>query len=153
MSEAQPIDFVDELLADISQLEQRIEELEAQLDRVDQLEDRVDEVDARTDMLELVDETDNMNAKQRSITLLQHLHAKASRRQERGQRAAATMDRDQAEDALHYPDLHRTTFFDDMERCARLVDDDAVCTYSDGELTLDLTKGQLDAAYKSTGGT
>lgn len=152
MQDGQSVDYVDQLLADISQLEDRVEELETALARVDDLEARVDDVDRRTDMLELVNETDNMDAKQRSITLLQHLHAKAESRRKRGQQPAATLTRDQAEDALHYPDLHRTTFFDDMERCARLVDDEAVCNYADGELMLDLTNGDLDAAHKSTGG-
>lgn len=147
--------LVDEVIGDIATIEARLEELEAQNEqkdeRIEELESKVEDLDQRTDMLQLVEEADSLDGEQRSVTLLQHLHRKAKRDEERGRKASAVIDRTDAEEALHYPDLDRTTFYDDMRRCVRLVDNEDVCRYEGGEVVLDLTGGDLDPRF-TTGG-
>lgn len=147
--------LVDEVIGDIVDLESRLDALESENEtkdeRIAELEQKVAELDQRTDMLQLVAEADELDGKQRSVTLLQHLHRKAKADEQRGRKASAVIDRASAEEALHYPDLDRTTFYDDMRRCVRLVDNEAMCHYSGGELTLDLTAGELSPQFRTGG--
>lgn len=129
----------------LSSIWDTIEELQ---EENEQLRERVDELDSRTDLLQLVENSDDLNGEQRSIILLQHLQKAAQRARERGQPAQASVDRDQAERALQYPDVERTTIYRDMERAARLVGNDDVCWYESrghGEtwLKLDLEAGEI----------
>jgi len=116
-------------------------------ERIAQLEDEVKRLDARTDLLEIVESADQMDARQRAVTLVQHLHRAAKARERRDEPPAATVNRDEAEEALHFPDVERTTIYRDMERAARLVGDDDVLEYADGELRLDLDAGTLPGRY------
>lgn len=120
------------------------EELEAELEerdrRLDDLRQQVARVDRRTDMLEFVEHADEATGRQRSVALLLHLKREA----EAGAGLdTASVDREAAERALHRPDVDRTTIYDDMRRAARLVDNEAVCAYTDGTLRLDLEQGEL----------
>ncbi|WP_228841775.1 hypothetical protein [Haloarcula sp. CBA1127] len=129
--------------------EQRAElgdELAARDDRIDELETEIARLDARTDILEVVENADKMSGKQRAVTLVQHLHRAAKTRERRDEPPAATVDRDEAEEALHYPNIDRTTVYRDMERAARLIDSDAL-QYTNGELRLDLDSGSLPRKY------
>jgi len=129
--------------------EQRAElrdELEARDERINELEAEVARLDARTDILEVVENADKMSGKQRAVTLVQHLHRASKARERRDDPPAATIDRDEAEEALHYPNIDRTTIYRDMERAARLIDSDAL-QYTNGELRLDLDAGSLPRKY------
>lgn len=138
-------DELDTLRAEREELAERVDELEQELREV---RTDVDRLDARTDMLELVEQANEMNATQRAATLLQHLARAARRQHDRGGDRRAAVNRDEAEEALHYPDVERTTIYRDMERVARLVGDETICWYADGELRLDLEAGDLPAQYR-----
>jgi len=132
------------LYKDIAALEERVEELEAQLAQVEALRDRVDEIDARTDIMQLVEDSDDLDGEARSIRLLQHMQRKASR----NNLSRISLTRDQADEALHYPDVDRTTIYSDMRRCTRLVCDDDICWYNStdtSELFLDVAAFQQAA--------
>jgi chromosome segregation ATPase len=125
------------------------EETDRLRERAAELEVRVDHLDERTDLLELVDTADQLNGEQRAVALVQHLHRAAERRRERDEVPAAELDRDEAEQALHYPDVERTTIYRDMERAARLVRNERVLWYEDGRLKLDLESGELQPSYRT----
>lgn len=121
---------------DIVRLEQRVDELETQLEELDRLRERVDELDARTDIMQLVDESDEMGAEQRRLAVLTHMHRKI----QRSDSEMCLLTVDDVRECLHYPDLHRTTFYSDMQDIAAAVDSD-VCRYRGrGD-------GRIDAAY------
>jgi chromosome segregation ATPase len=134
--------------------EQRAEledRLAARDERIHDLEAEVARLDARTDILEVVETADKMTGKQRAVTLVQHLHRVAKARERRDEPAAAAVDRNEAEEALHFPDIDRTTVYRDMERAARLVDG-RVLRYENGELVLDLETGDLPRRFTSEHG-
>lgn len=138
----------------VEELEEAKEQAEAERDEAreerDELRGRVDELDTRTDMLHLVEHADDMTPKQRSMALIQHLHRAAKREDERGRKSTASVNRDEAEAALHHPDVHRTTIYEDMDRAIRLVDNRNVLHYyrHDGEkrLKLSLEAGNVPPA-------
>lgn len=142
-------------MKDLVALEERVEELEDEVERLQRLEERVAEIDARTDMLQVVEEADQMDGEQRSITLLQHMHRKLQRNAD----DRVHLTRDEAQEALSYPDIHRTTYYSDMRRCADLVGDDDICWYDDSDrspideprVVLDLADGELPARYRNGG--
>ena len=137
----------DELNEERQQREQLEQQLAQRDERIQTLEQRLAEVDQRTDMLELVETSDDLDGEDRSKTLIQHLQRAAHRRRERDEPAAASVDRDEAEAALHHPDVDRTTIYRDMERAVRLVGDDDLLRYEDGELRLDLRDSTLPAEF------
>jgi predicted RNase H-like nuclease (RuvC/YqgF family) len=127
--------------------------LEERDDRIADLETRLEELDARTDLLNVIDDVDQMDGKQRSVTLIQHLKRKAETQRDRDtdESARASVNREEAEDALHHPDVDRTTIYDDMRRAVRLVGDEDVLWYDSGggtesRLRLDLESGSLPGA-------
>jgi len=127
---------------EVAALEERVEDLEAKLAQVERLRDRVDELDERTDLMQLVDDSDELDARGRSIRLLQHMQRAAQRQRH----DHTSLTRDQAAEALHYPDVDRTTIYTDMRRAARLVDDEAICWYhSSDEGDIDEAVLHLDA--------
>lgn len=136
----------EELHDERDEREELEDELTARDERIDELEAEVARLDARTDILEVVENADKMSGKQRAVTLVQHLHRAAKARERRDEPPAATVDRDEAEEALHYPNIDRTTIYRDMERAARLIDGDAL-QYTNGELRLDLDAGSLPRKY------
>jgi len=136
----------EELHDEREEREELEDELAARDERIDELEAEVARLDARTDILEVVENADKMSGKQRAVTLVQHLHRAAKARERRDEPPAATVDRDEAEEALHYPNIDRTTIYRDMERAARLIDGDAL-QYTNGELRLDLDAGSLPRKY------
>lgn len=140
--EAALSDLRDELEAERERREKLEAETERRQHRIDELEQRVDEIDARTDLLDLVKHSDDAEAPQRRVALIMHLKRKAEDRSD-DEPAVASVDRKQAADALHYPDIDRTTYYDDMRNAADLVEDDRVLAYSDGELVLDLEAGAI----------
>lgn len=123
-----------ELRDAVAELQQTHETRDAVIQRHTE---RLDDLDRRTDLLQLVEQTDDMTGEQRSAALLQHLKRKAENRAD-DEPSRAAVDHGEAEEALHYPDVERTTIYRDMERCERLVGDDNVCWYDDGELVLNL---------------
>lgn len=129
---------MDNLESELEAERQRRRELEAKLEEGEQWRNQIErelaELDARTDLLDLVEAADNVDGRQRSVALLQHL-----KRQAESSNDSAAVDREAAESALHHPDVDRTTIYDDMRRAARLVGDEAVCRYDEGKLRLDLT--------------
>lgn len=151
-----------ELTRELGELEQRLDDLEAENERLreqnDRLRERVDELDARTDVLERVDTTDDLSGEGRSLRLLQHMQRKIqSRGYDQNQLA---LDRDSAEEALHHPDVDRTTIYKDMRRCVDIIGDEETCYYSaSGEsprqdesvLVLSLDGGELPAEIAQRG--
>ncbi|MDQ2073524.1 hypothetical protein RBH20_13375 [Haloarcula sp. H-GB4] len=136
----------EELHEERSERQELEDELAERDERIDDLEAEVARLDARTDILEVVENADKMTGKQRAVTLVQHLHRAAKARERRDEPPAATVDRDEAEEALHYPNIDRTTIYRDMERAARLIDSDAL-RYTNGELRLDLDAGSVPRKY------
>lgn len=146
-------------LTKISQLNDRVDELEGERERLSQenhqLKHRVADLEGRTDLLRVVENSDELTGKQRSITLLQHLQKAAQNSggnvDDPTSSQQASVTREQAEIALQHPDVDRTTIYTDMQRAARLVGDEAVCWYDTGEsgaqLFLDLEAGSLPAEF------
>lgn len=127
-------------------LEQRIDEFDQ---RLADMETRLDRLEESTQLLQLVEDVDSMEPQQRSVALLQHMQRKIrSNGIDR-----IFLNRDDAEDALHHPDVHRTTIYSDMERCESLVGEEDVCWYvqeedspvGDAVIYLDLEAGELPA--------
>ncbi|WP_143095886.1 hypothetical protein [Natronobacterium haloterrestre] len=141
-------DFRETLQAERARREQLESQLNKSGNRLNELEEEIRRLDARTDLLELVESADEMDGKQRAIALIQHLKRAAEREQDRGRDAKSSVNREDAEAALHHPDVDRTTIYDDMRRAARLVDDESILWYeskSGGEsrLKLNLEEGNL----------
>jgi regulator of replication initiation timing len=123
---------------DVAELREENEDLRGEIERLD----------ARTDLLDVLEEVDSMDGRQRSVALIQHLRRAAERQRERGRPAKASVNRDEAESALQYPDVERTTIYRDMNRAARLVGDESVLRYDsdtggDSRLRLNLEDGNL----------
>jgi len=129
------------LYEELAELEHRIERLEVALGDLDELRDRLDAIDERTDLMQLVDDSDDLDGEGRSVRLLQHMQRKASR----NSLATIALTQDQADEALHYPDVHRTTLYTDMRRCQELLGDEAICWYeTQDEGTIDEARIHLD---------
>jgi len=114
----------------------------------DELREEIARLDARTDLLTVFEEVDQMEAKQRSVVLIQHLKREAERKRGNDRDAKAAVDRKEAARALQFPDLHRTTIYSDMRRAAEMVDDENVLRYAKNSgdqrrLELDLEAGDL----------
>jgi len=138
-------DAIDDLEA---QLEKEREERQRLEEENEEFRDRLDDLDARTDLLRLVENSDDLASDQRQIALIQHLKRAAERERDRGREAKASVNREEADAALKYPDIDRTTIYDDMRRAAALVENDKVLRYesaSGGEsrLKLNLEAGCL----------
>lgn len=124
------------------------EEVESLRSENAELRSELERLDARTDLLELVESADSMDADQRATTLVQHLQRAAERQRERGGLARASVNRKEAEAALHHPDVDRTTIYDDMRRAVRFVGNEDVLWYEsdtggESRLKLDLEDGEL----------
>lgn len=144
--------------------EQRLaleDEVKRLRDDKQQLEARVSDLEARTDMLRLVEEADELDYKQRRLALLHHLERKALEKADRPDEAVqnqckASIDHELAEEVLHYPDIDRTTLYNDMRKAAEMVGDGRVCWYDGSKpasLHLNLERaadGQLPEHIKRT---
>lgn len=124
------------------------DDVEALQEENEELREEIERLDARTDLLNLVENSDEMTAKQRRIVLIQHLKKAAEKERERGRDAKASVNKDEAEAALRYPDIDRTTIYDDLREAPDLVGKKNVLWYessSGGEsrLKLNLEKGDL----------
>lgn len=133
------------------------EELDVERSQRRELKQEVERLSARTDLLRLVESSDQLTGEQRSVALLQHLRQEAERRRDRGREAKASVNRDDAERALQFPDVDRTTIYTDMQRAARLVGDERIIRYESGSgggsrLKLNLEAGDLpgEVAGRST---
>lgn len=116
----------------------------------EELRQEVEELHGRTDLLRLVENSDEMDAKQRRVALIQHLQKAAERERERGRKAMASVNWEEALSALQYPDIDRTTVYDDLREAPRLVGNENVLWYessSGGEsrLKLNLERGEVPA--------
>jgi hypothetical protein len=116
--------MLDIVASDIIDLEERLE------GRLDDIETRLGHLERRTDLLQLVDDVEQMEAEQRSTAILQHMQKKI---QSDPSLTKTFLTRDDVEKALHYPDIDRTTFYTDMQRCERLVGDDDICWYTQAD--------------------
>ena len=142
---------------DLQEERERRAELEATVDEqaetISRLQQRIAELDDRTDMLSLVEDADKADGKQRSSALIQHLVRAAEHREQRGEPARQAVRRGEAEKALHYPDVDRTTIYDDMRRAERLVGDEDVLQYSDGKLMINLEAADGGTLPTNPGGS
>lgn len=121
------------------------------------LREELNQLDERTDLLQLVQSSDELTAEQRSVALVQHLRRAAERQRDRGRDAKASVTRREAERALQFPDVDRTTIYTDMRRAVKLVGDENLLWYvgtSGGEsrLKLNLESGELAARFRTNGG-
>ena len=128
----------DTLRGEVEALQQENKDFRAEIERLD----------ARTDLLSLVENSDEMTAKQRRIALIQHLKKAAEKERERGRDAKASLNKEEAEAALKYPDIDRTTFYDDLRKAPRLVGKKDVLWYEGGtggesRLKMNLENGDL----------
>jgi len=139
--------LVERLMDDFVALEERVERLEHDHEELAELRERVTELEERTDMLRLIEDSDELDGRQRSAALFQHAVEKiqASDRLEQ-----VRVDRDMAEEWLHYPNVDRTTLYSDLQRLERLAP--ALATYhdGDGEVTIDLTDRDPETVEVST---
>lgn len=124
-------------------------------DEVETLQEEIEQLDRRTDLLRLVEQTDEMTAEQYATTLIQHLKRAAERQRERGGDAKASVDRDEAESALQYPDVKRQTIYKYMQDAERLVNDTDVLWYENAgygetrlKINLDETEDDLTDILK-----
>ena len=149
---------------EIEELQSDLEEERHERQRVEEenkeLKSEIEQLDARTDLLRLVESSDEMSGKQRSVALIQNLRREAERKRDRGKEATASVTRKEAERALQHPDVDRTTIYDDMKRAVRLVGDKNVLAYDSktgggSRLTLDLEAGEIPTSVgtpQQTGG-
>lgn len=150
---------VGNLLEDLVALETRFETVESRNEdleaQVRQLSSRVEMLESRTDVLQLVEKSDDLDAKDRSVAVLLHMQREIQKQD--ADRTVLTPD--QVDRALNHPDIHRTTLYEDMKRCERLVGDDGVCKYhgdgygdiQDASLVLNLAAGELPADVRNGG--
>ena len=136
---------LDSLEAQLTEERAERRRLEAE---IEDLRSDVESLDARTDLLRLVEQSDEMTGKQRSVALVQNLRRAAKKERDRGRQAKASVDREEAERALQHPNVDRTTVYDDMRRAARLVGNEDVVTYvsasgGGSRLQLNLEAGDL----------
>lgn len=135
--------LADHLMDDLVALEETVEQLEERLDSVDELEERIERLEERTDMLRRIEQADQADSDQRRAALWQHCVKSAQHAQSK----RVALNKDDVEEALHYPDIHRTTFYDDMQEVANQTAGD-VAQYVAGsqsqtgeaELRVDLTE-------------
>lgn len=137
------------------QLQAEREERRRLEDENEELREEIERLDSRTDLLSLVENSDEMTAKQRRIALIQHLKKAAERERERGREAKASVNKDEAEAALQYPDISRPMFYDDLREAPKLIDNKDVLWYeskSGGEsrLKLNLEKGDLPGSIRGS---
>jgi len=143
------IDDLEEELQEEREERRRLEE------ENEQLREEVERLHARTDLLRLVENSDEMTGKQRSLALIQHLKKAAEKQRDRDREAKASVNREEAESALQYPDVDRTTLYDDMRRAERLVDNKSVLWYESASggasrLRLNLDAGSLPEEIAGT---
>lgn len=138
----------------IDELQEQLQEERKERKRLEEenenLRNEIERLDARTDLLHLVESSDEMDGRQRSVALIQHLQRAAEKNRERGREAKASVNREEAEGALHHPDVDRTTIYDDMRRAVRLVGNESVLKYESSSgggsrLKLNLEAGDLPA--------
>jgi hypothetical protein len=93
--------------------------------------------------------------------LLQHLKNLARQQESAGQGARAALDLEAARAALHHPDLHRNTIYEDLRNIPKIVDDERVCWYESGDpgpggnnarVILDLEATDTDVDLDGLGG-
>jgi len=116
--------LLDELMSDLVALEDRLEVVEDQQETIAELRDRVERLEDRTDMLRFIEEAGQTSADQRRAALWQHCARMA-----RGNSGRYVIDRDGVEEALHRPDVHRTTLYEDMRAVAENVAHDEIARY------------------------
>jgi len=126
-------------------LRNEVEDLE---EENEELREEIEELDARTDLLRLVENNDEMDAEQYAAALVQHLKQAAERARDRGREGKASVDREEAEAALKYPDVKRTTIYKYMRDAVDLVGDEELLWYeSNGygqtRLKINLEKGEI----------
>lgn len=149
-------DFVEFLHDLVIKLETRLDDLEAEneilQEELAELREehgsRIDELDERTDIMTLIEEADDVAPKQRRAMLLLHMKQMAEKRARNGRKKAFTVTQEKADEALHGPDIDRTTFYTDFQTIEGWVGNKNVCKYisdtgGDSRLLLDLTNGDL----------
>lgn len=145
-------DFVEFLHDLIIKLETRVEDLEDDKrelrEELAEHKARIDELDERTDIMTLIEEAEDVTPKQRRTMLLLHMKKMAEQRAKNGRKKSFTVTQEQANEALHAPDIDRTTFYTDFRKIAEWVGNKDVCEYisdtgGNSRLELDLTNGDL----------
>lgn len=105
----------DDLREDVLDLQQEVGELRSQLN-----------------LMELVENSDDLDHKQRRYVLFQHLKNLARKNQASGQGLRAAVDFEEAISALHHPEIDRTTVYNDLRKVADIAGDERVCWYESG---------------------
>lgn len=141
---------LDDVQAQLADEREERRRLEAENDR---LQEEIDQLHSRTDLLRLVENSDEMTAKQRRIALIQHLKKAAERERERGREAKASVNKAEAEAALQYPDISRPMFYDDLREAPKLIGDESLLWYDtnaggESRLRLNLEHGSLPSSLR-----
>jgi hypothetical protein len=155
MSESEGL--VENLISDLVALEERLDAVEDELQQLNDLRERVERLEDRTDMLRFIEEAGQTSADQRRAALWQHCARMA-----RGNGGTYVIDRDGVEEALHRPDVHRTTLYEDMRSVADNTAREEIARYvpardaetNQAELRIDLTgvSESVDASTLYEGG-
>lgn len=116
-----------------------------------ELRNRVDELEDETSLLRWVKNADQPDGEEAQFALIQHLYRKATQRSRQFDKPpVASVNREGAAEALHYPDIDRSTYYKWMNRAADRVDGD-VLYYGSGKLKLNLTVGDIPEKLKPEG--
>lgn len=143
------MDIIEEdLRAENAELREQVEALQAEKQT---LEEEINQLRARTDLLALVEDSDELTAKQRQTILIQNLKRAAEKEADRGRAAKASLSPDEAEAALNHPYDDETHVYRDMKRAAALLGDTEILWYDSSgygntRLKIDLTEGSVPAA-------
>lgn len=164
----------------IEQLEAKVEDLEGRVvtqrqgltrandiirergDVIDDLAQRVTDLEERTDLQSQTQNAGALKVEERAAICIQTLVNKAQKRQQRGERASASMDYNGADDALGGT-LDRRQLLDALKRADSIIDGDVVrfkkekrSAQRNSRLIVDLEAGQLPrevAGVRITGGS
>lgn len=131
----------DDLRDDVADLQEENAELREEIERLH----------ARTDLLNLVEDSDELTAKQRQTVLIQNLKRAAEKEEERGRKPKASLSPDEAEAALNHPYDDETHVYRDLKRAAKLLGNEEILWYDSSgygntRLKIDLTKGDVPAS-------
>lgn len=153
-------EYIEKLASEVEDLEGRVatqrhglqrahEKIEERNEVIDGLIQRVADLEERTDLQSQTRNAGALKVEERAAVCIQTLVNKAQKRKQRGEKAAASMDYNGADDALGGT-LDRRQLLDALKRADRIVEGDVVrfkkekrSAKRNSRLIVDLTAGKL----------